>query len=220
MNIPDLLSRKLFLGMAVKHVLFVLAGALLIYHSVYFEPLEQKQQEKTSQQFNAQEYALDFWNNTLLQNLQDAVPVEELLHLFNTDMDAAVEKYGQTLGVSEDHSYLIRGQGMVLEVKEGGVLVSVQAPQDSPEVLLVTRNIFSQAVRDASGLLNVSDFESTMKFNEIGVALNRVVRDSVVPGIKKHAAPGKKISFVGAAEVNEDSPEIDPLEIIPIQVSY
>ena len=204
----------------MKHILYLIVGALLVYHSVYFEPLEEKQEEIASQQYDAQKVAREFWNTTLLSSLETAAPVTELLRLFEHDMETAVNKYGNTLGVSSVHSYLIRGEGTVTANLEKGVLVSVQPPGDSAEVLIATRDIYGNAVRDASGHLSVSDFNSTMRFNEIASALNSIVRDSIVPGIQKNARVGKTISFVGAAEISENSPDIDPLQVIPIKVSF
>ncbi len=98
--------------------------------------------------------------------------------------------------------------------------ISIEAPPDSPEVFIVTRDIFGNAVRDASGLLNIGDFRSTMEFNAISVEINKIIREEVVPEVLREAEVGGSIRFVGAAEVNEENPEISPLHIVPVQVHF
>ncbi|MEJ2051067.1 MAG: DUF2291 domain-containing protein [Calditrichota bacterium] len=203
-----------------RYLVYALLAGFILYHSVYFEPLDQHQSRQNQGALQPAEFARDFWANRLLRNLDRAVSASKLLQLFKTDMGTAVQQYGHTLGISSTHSYLVQGQGRITAVGNTGVEVSIEAPSDSADIIIETRDIFGNAVRDASGLLNVSDFKSTMEFNAISVEINKIIRQEVVPEILGQARVGRTIRFVGAAEVNEDNPEIAPLHIVPVQVQF
>ena len=85
-------------------------------------------------------------------------------------------------------------------------------------MFLETVNLFGNAIRDASGLIDVSDFPNTMEFNTVSVEINRIVRENIAGPALEHAAVGKTVRFTGAAEVSEDDPSIRPLHIIPIEI--
>ena len=202
----------------IRYLVYAVLTGVVLYNSMYFEPLDQHQSQQNQGELQPAEFARDFWSNRLLRNLDRAVSVSQLIQLFNTDMGTAVQQYGHTLGISSTHSYLMQGQGRITAVNKTGVAVSIATPPDSAEIIIETRDIFGNAVRDASGLLDISDFKSTMEFNAISVEINKIIRTEVVPEILREAQVGRSIRFVGAAEVNEDHPEIAPLHLVPIQV--
>ena len=78
---------------------------------------------------------------------------------------------------------------------------------------------FSNVVRDAPGLLNVNDYPSSQDFNAISEALNRIVEERVQPKLREQAKTGATIEFVGCAEVNDESTDLRPLKVVPIQVA-
>ena len=135
---------------AIRFILLGL-GALLLYFSVEFQDLEQRRAQARIQQFNAADYARDFWDNRLPGILKQGVDAQVLIRLFNTDMPAAI-KQGKTLGESRVHAYLIQGQGRVVAQNKKGLMLSVADPEDQPEILIRTGAFVSgNAVRDASG---------------------------------------------------------------------
>jgi len=182
--------------------------ALLIYHSVEFQNLEEHRAQARAQQFNAADYARDLWDNRLPGGLEQAVDAQILVELFNTDMPAAIKR-GRTLGESRVHAYLIKGQGTVFAQNKKGLLLSVADPKDRPEVLLRTGSFISgNAVRDASGLVDVSSFTDTMKFNRISFEINKILVQAVIePFLGKIPRVGQGVTFTGAAEVAEDATE-------------
>jgi len=185
--------------------------ALVLGSSLEFRRLDEKRAEERTARFSPAEYARDFWDNRLPAALDNARTVEELLRLFNTDMKAAIA-LGQTLGHSRVHAYLLAGSGRIVAVQKDGLLVSVLADDPGPEVLLCTGNyIAGNAVRDASGLIDVSDFSDTMKFNRISAEINRVVVQEVIaPFLERTPQVGMSVRFLGAAEVAEDATEKAP----------
>lgn len=197
-----------------KYIFYAVSGVavlLLVGSSVEFRSLEQKRAEDRAELFNPVPYARDFWTHRLGGVLETALRVEELIHLFNTDMDAAVDK-GRTLGQSRVHAYLLEGEGKIISVNKDGLCVSVTSPEADPEILICAGSYISgNAVRDASGLVDVSAFSDTMKFNKISFEINKiVVQEVIAPFLDKGPRPGMTVRFVGAVEVAEEATQEVP----------
>jgi predicted lipoprotein len=126
-------------------------------------------------------------------------------------MKAAIAK-GRTLGESRVHAYLLGGRGRIMAVEKEGLLMSALADDANPEILLCTgAYIAGNAVRDASGLVDVSAFSDTMKFNRISAEINRiVVQEVIAPFLGRAPQVGMSVRFLGAAEVAEDATEKTP----------
>lgn len=200
--------------MTRKHLFYIVSlGALLLLlgSSVEFRSLEAKRAEERAERFDPAQYARDFWDQRLDSVLATALDAEPLIDLFNDDMGAAVSK-GRTLGRSRVHAYLLKGQGKILSLDKHGLCVSVASPESSPEVLISTGSYISgNAVRDASGLIDVSAFSDTMKFNRISSEINKIVVQEVIkPFQDKGPEMGRTVRFVGAAEVAEEATQEVP----------
>ncbi|HUV63364.1 MAG TPA: DUF2291 family protein [Sedimentisphaerales bacterium] len=201
-----------------KYTLTVAVLAFLLHRGLYFENLEDIRQQRRREAFNAAEYARDFWDNQLPGVLDKAVGTKELIGLFNTDMAQAIERYGKTPGVSRVYAYLLKGEGTILAIGENGLEVSVEEPQTNPDVLIETGfYIPGNAVRDASGLIDVSKFSDTMKFNEIGGEINKiVVKDVIKPFLDKGPSTGRTVRFFGATQIARDAAEEKELQLVRI----
>jgi predicted lipoprotein len=183
--------------------------AFLVYHSIYFENLEDIKEQRQRGMFNAAEYARNFWDNQLFSVLDKAVDVKELIELFNTNMNEAIRKYGKAPGVSRVYAYLMRGNGKILTITEDFLEVSIREPHTNPDIKITSGfYIPGNAVRDASGLIDVSEFSDTMKFNEISGEINNIVVKEVIrPFLEKKPKVGKTIRFFGATQVAQDATE-------------
>ena len=183
--------------------------AFLVYHSIYFKNLEDIKEQRRIGTFNAVEYARDFWDNQLFSVLDKAVDVKELIELFNTNMNEAIRRYGKAPGVSRSYAYLVRGNGKILKIGEDFLEVSIKEPQTNPDIKIASGfYIPGNAVRDASGLIDVSDFSDTMKFNEISGEINKIVVKEVIrPFLEEKPKVGKLIKFFGATQVAQDATE-------------
>lgn len=163
-------------------------------------------------------YAQRFWQE-MPRAVERAVDVAVLLELLETDLDRAVEKYGRTLGVASVHSFLVKGKGRAVEVRDKGVLVDILYPKGEGEVLIRTAGIFGDfVVRDASGLVDVSEFPSTMVFNEVGSAINKKIVTEIIPSFREEVSEGAVLSFVGATVISEEDLEYHPLRLVPVSV--
>lgn len=197
-----------------KYIIYaVFLGALLLLlgSSVEFRRLESKQTEERAQRFDPSQYARDLWDQRLESVLDTALDAAPMIDLFNSDMDAAIGK-GQTLGQSRVHAYLLKGEGRIVSLGKYGLSVSVAGPEAIPEILLCTGSYISgNAVRDASGLIDVSDFSDTMKFNRISSEINKIVVQEVIkPFLEQGPQVGMVVRFIGAAEVAEEATQDVP----------
>lgn len=183
--------------------------AFLVYHSIYFENLKDIKEQRRRGTFNAAEYARDFWDNQLFSVLDKAIDVKELIELFNTNMNQAIKRYGKAPGVSRVYAYLIRGNGKILKIGEDFLEVSIRDLQTNPDIKIMSGfYIPGNAVRDASGLIDVSEFSDTMKFNEISGEINKIlVKEVIRPFLEKKPKVGKTIKFFGATQVSQDATE-------------
>ena len=197
-----------------KHIFYVVSlGALLLLlgSSVEFRSLEAKRAEERAERFNPAQYARDFWDHRLDGARETALDAEQLIGLFNTDMEAAVRK-GRTLGQSRVHAYLLEGKGKIVSLGADGLRVSVASPHASPEILICTGSYISgNAVRDASGLIDVSAFSDTMKFNKNSFEINKIVVQKIIkPFLDTGPEAGMTVRFIGAAEVAEEAADKVP----------
>ncbi len=194
-----------------KHIIAIIFLGLLgflLYSSFEFRNLEQKRAEDQAKTFKPADYARNFWDNRLFGILDTSVNAQELIELLNTNMGSAIKK-GKTLGDSRVHSYLLRGEGKIVSTNRDGVEVSIKNPPSNPDILLCTKSYISgNAVRDASGLVDVSKFSNTMKFNRISSEINKIVVQEVIkPFLDNEPSAGMTIKFTGATEVSEDATE-------------
>lgn len=195
-----------------KYITAAAMISVVAYFSVSFENLEEIKERQSRETFDAAEYARDFWDNQFNDVQDKAVDAEKLIELFNTNMAEAVEKYGRTPGVSRVYAYLLKGEGKILTVGEGFLEVSIKEPWTKPDIRIISGlYIPGNAVRDASGLVNVSKFSDTMKFNEIGSEINKIVVKEVIrPFLDKNPQDSDTIGFVGATQVAQDATEEIP----------
>lgn len=206
-----------------KYVVAAVIVVFLGYFSISFENLDDVKEQRRRATFNAAQYARDFWDDQLFRVLDQAVDVNELIELFNSNMSEAIERYGKAPGVSRNYAYLIKGRGQILSIGDDFLEVSTREPQTHPDTKILTGfYIPGNAVRDASGLVDVSTFSDTMKFNEISGEINKiVVKEVIQPFLDKKPQTGNTISFLGATQVTQDATEekeLELVEVVPIRL--
>jgi predicted lipoprotein len=200
---------------------YSLAAAILILllsQSVYLKDLKEVREQRRRKTFNAVQYAEDFWLNQLPGVLDGAVDAKELIDLFSTNMPEAINRYGRAQGISRVYAYLVKGAGAILSIDADGIKVSVREPYTNPDILIeMDIYIPGNAVRDASGLVDVSDFTDTMKFNEIGNEINKIiVKDVIRPFLDAKPKVGDSVRFIGATKVAQDAEQEDRLPLLKI----
>lgn len=195
----------------------VVASLCWLFPLFHVVPLERAAMEKAAATFDPKAFAEKFWNNQLLASLDKAVKAEVLLPAIQANAAEAKQRFARSVGVSESYTYFITGQGRVLAVSDDEILLAVTEGATNAEVSLQVGLLFSNAVRDGTGLLSVNDYPNSQDFNAISEALNRIIEERVLPKVRETAKVGAIVSFVGCAEVNDESSDLKPLKLVPIK---
>jgi len=197
----------------IRYLLYVAVFALLAYNSVYFKRLDEVKAGNAA--FNAAAYAKDFWEKQLMPGLDKAVELSTLLTLLETDKDKAFDDYSHALGIGNVRYFMIRGTGTVTDVDENQVTVGTGA---GAKVRIATEYVFGNAVRDASGTIDINAFTNSMDFNNVSAEINRIIREKVVPPFRSRVKKGDKVTFCGAIELNREHMQTNAPELIPVRL--
>ncbi len=189
---------------------------LIGYNSVYLRPLSEVRAAGALGKFDPARYAETFWTNKLLPTgAERAVELSSLLAQLKTDKNKAFDAHAHALGIGNIRYFLVKGEGVVSTVGETDVTVQLTT---GATARLATEYIYSNAARDASGLIQITEFSNTADLNSVAAELNDIIRKRVVPGLRSEAKPGRKIRFVGAVELNRAHLRVGELSVISIQV--
>jgi len=185
-----------------------------LFHVVRLKPAVA---EEAKAAFNATQFAENLWATQLLPSLGQSVKAAVLLPAIQADAAAARKKFSHSPGLGDTYFYFLSGAGRVVAVSDDEVSLAVTEGGSEPEVSLKTGLIFGDALRDGAGLLHAGDFANSQDFNDISAALNHIVETRVLPKLRNEAKVGERISFVGCAEVDDESTDLKPLNVIPIE---
>lgn len=198
----------------VRYGVFLLIVAFLAYNSVYFKKLDEVKAGTAS--FNAEKYAKDFWTKKLAPALTKSPETGQLLMLLRTDKDKAFKDHAHALGIGNIKYFLIKGTGKVTEVEENQVRIRLESEGEKPEMRIATEYVFGNAVRDASGTIDINEFSNSMDFNNVSAEINEIIREKVIPPFKLKVKKGDVVEFTGAIELNQEHLKLDNIEIVPI----
>ena len=196
----------------IRYLLYVAVIALLAYNSVYFKKLNEVKAGTAA--FDAAGYARDFWDKKLTPGLSKAVELTALTSLLKTDREKAFNEHSHALGIGNIRYFLVKSEGVVNEVNENEVKVAV----GENEVRIATEYIFGNAVRDASGAIDINAFTNSMDFNNVSAEINKLIREKVVQPFKTKVKKGDRVAFHGAIELNRGHLQVNDIEIIPISL--
>jgi len=200
----------------LKYGIGIIAVLLLAYKSVYIKKLSDVKASSSS--FDAKAYARNYFNNKLLPSINNAVEINQLITLLEKDKDQTFEKYSHALGIGNIRYFLVKGEGNIISVNENDVSVSTSADSSQINLRIATEFVFGNAIRDASGKIDINEFSNTMDFNNVSAEINKIVRAEILPPFKAHVKKGDRIQFAGAVELNEEHLNISDIEVVPIQL--
>jgi predicted lipoprotein len=202
-----------------------LATGLLIFGGVMWQfplfhivSLDEHRVKQDQTYFNATEFAEKFWHTQLSPYLDQAAEASTVIAELRSRPQEAIERFGRSVGVGRARVFCLRGVGAVVAIEKQSVGVSLKGEGHAADIVLQTRLLFGNTVRDASGLLDAGDFSNSQHFNEISAELNRIVETRVIPSLKRHAQIGQAIHFVACAQFMPDSTRVSPLRMIPLKV--
>ncbi len=194
-------------------------GLILYFFLPLFRivPLKEAREQSAAAAFDPANFAAEFWNDQLQKGAAEAIDVAELLSIFNQDRNAATERYGHRLGLSSNASYFVSGSGRIIRVEKRLIEVAIEG---GGVVGIKTGPVFGNAIRDGSGLLDVSDFPNSRDFNAVSAQINRLVEETVFPGLQAKAAIGVTLRFVGGVDVADAETEISRLNLVPVVIEF
>jgi predicted lipoprotein len=201
---------------AAKYIILIVAIVIVAYNSVYFKKLDEVKASRAANEFNAAQYAQTFWNNRLTPNLNKAIDIVQLTNMLSTSTAKTFDTYSHALGIGNLRYFLISGKGTITSVNEDDI--SVLPDSSKQTITLATEYIFGNAVRDATGLININEFNNTMDFNKVSAEINKIIREKVLPSFKSNAKKGNKIEFIGAIELNKEHLDLLHIEVVPIEI--
>lgn len=206
---------------AFRWVVAAIAVAVFLYFFPLFHvvSLKEVQQQLAAEEFDAAAYVDSFWSGALQDNLHNAVDAADLLAAFEENFEGTAEQFGHRLGLSGHSSYLVSGQGQVVARDDFSVSIALQ--EDGPAAVVIeTGPVFGNAIRDGSGLLNVSEFENAQDFNALSAEINLRVEEEVLPVLNDKASVGATVRFVGGVEVSDMAGAPAALVLVPVKVEF
>ena len=200
----------------IKYIISLIVIVVVAYNSVYFKKLDEVKAARSAKDFNADAYAQTFWSNKLIPNLNKAIDLNQLTALLSNDAEKTFNTYSHALGIGNLRYFLVKGKGTITSINQDDIAVSLDSSKQS--ITVATEYIFGNAVRDATGLININEFNNTMDFNNISAELNKIIREKVLPPFKQQAKKGDRIAFTGAIELNKEHLDLSNIEVMPVRV--
>ncbi|MEZ4883987.1 MAG: DUF2291 domain-containing protein [Chitinophagales bacterium] len=199
---------------AIKYIIGVSIAAIVMSNSVYFRPLDEKLAEGKEVKFDAKSYVEGIWVKDLLSVYNSSTDITTLINQLQKDPNTTFKQEAQALGIGNIGYFKVKGEGTVLEVNENNVLLQVgELP-----VEIETEFIFGNAVRDASGLIKINDYDQTSDFNSISESINDKIRQKIIPDFRAKVKKGNTVKFEGALELNKAHLNLNKPEIIPVSI--
>lgn len=197
-----------------KYAIGVGLAGIVIYSSLYFRPLDEKLAEENEITFDAKTYVEGIWEKDLFAAYDSAMDLTSLLDQLKEDPELTFRREANALGVGNIAYFKVKGEGLVLSVNENNVMVLV----GDHKVEIETEFIFGNAVRDASGLVLINDYDLTSDFNLISETINNKIREEVIPPFRTLVKEGNKVKFIGAIELNRAHLDLSQPEVIPVSI--
>ena len=201
----------------IKYIVFALLIGLSLYNAVYFESLDDHKRGQNKGVFDAKTLAIDFI--TSKTETLPAINVSEFLVNIADKINSYCENNGKKLGISNNYNFIIEGNATVTAIEDENILLVLNDDKEQ-HIRIATDFIFGNAIRDASAIADIGDFQNTMDFNSISVELNNIVRETVVPLLKQKVEEDDELYFKGAVEVNTKHPDLQHLKVIPLIIKF
>lgn len=196
----------------IKYALIIATFLLVGYNSIEIKPLNEV--KKAGQKFDAAVYARDFLNKTLPPTFAKATPISDLVTALSTDKNKAFNDLSHAVSIGNIRHFLVRGEGIVSKINEDDIVLIVK----DKTVHIATEFIYGSSIRDCAGLFDIKEFTNNADMNNISAEINKIIRTEVVPTFKQKVKLGDSVQFIGALEMNQEHPQLDNFEILPIEL--
>jgi predicted lipoprotein len=160
-------------------------------------------------------FAERFWAEKLSA---PSVPIAEarpLVAALVQDPALAAEKFGRRAGIGAKTYFLVSGTGHIGSIDQAGAWVDVSGAE-TPRIVLVTGPVFGNALRDVTGLLNLSNYRSS-DFTALSAALDHLSETRAQPMLRELGV-GASLSFLAAGELDDASGAVPVFRLAAIRV--
>lgn len=197
----------------IKYSLWTLSILLILFLSLNIRKLDEVKATSNAEVFSAAVYAQDFFENKLPLAVDEAPEILPLIEMLENMPQQALENYGHKLGIAKTWYFMVKGKGVIEWVGEENLVVNINTDFQTQ---IATAFIFGNAVRDGSGAVDIDEFLNMTDFNNVSIAINTIIKNEVVPPVRKIAEPGMMLEFAGAFEIREDDIDVQSIRIIPV----
>jgi len=202
----------------VKYILILLLIVLVGYKSVYIKKLSAVKNTAAGI-FDAVAFTLKLWDEKLPPKLDSAIDLKQLISAIKTNPPEAFLRYTNAIGIGNYRYGLVRVTGIASVINDDDIIMEVANADTTLRLRLATEYIYGNAIRDASKLVDIRDFENTADLNNVSEQLNKKVRSSILPPFKKQVKQGDRIEVTGAVEFNKEHIRFNDLELIPVRLN-
>ena len=198
----------------MKKGIFIIILLILGYNSIYFRKLSEVKNQKQSS-FDFKTFADSLYYQGILKS-NNGAELSQLLTSLQSNPDSAFKAYGNRLGIGNSAYFMIKGKGKVIEKQVDGLKV---ATENNITLTVDTKYIFGNAIRDASGLVKLTDFKTNADFNKLSEALNTIIREKAIPEDLKNISVGDEVTLTGATRLSKTHDKSVAISILPIKIS-
>lgn len=168
-------------------------------------------------------YVDSIWSAKLLPAISSsAVNARELLDSLRQSQATARTKYAHQQPNSAAY-WIVKGTGRVVQVdrhsRVGLLLVAVASHDGRPDVSIQIGPIVrGTSLRDATGLINFSDFTNQLQYADVGNEINDRILKTVLAPLLHQSLQGRTITFTGAAPADDGTPPVHDLMPVSLTV--
>ncbi|WP_428666034.1 DUF2291 domain-containing protein [Runella sp.] len=197
----------------MKKLILIPIMLLLGYNSVYFRKLSDIRKQKGGN-FDFVAFVGSLYYKGILKS-DKAIDLSQLLDLVRSSPDSAFKRYGNRLGIGNSAFFMVKSSGKISRIEDGMITLM---DEKTGAISIDTKYVFGNAIRDASGLVKLTDFKTNADFNKVSEALNTVIREKALPPLVQKLHVGEEISFIGALKLSKK--EIVEVLILPVQLEH
>ena len=201
----------------IKYGLLLVVVVLVAYKSVYFEKLSTRK-SNAALSFDAPGFSKKLWEEKMPAKMDSAIDLSQLITAIDKESETAINKYTNALAIGNYRYVLVKLNATVMDVKEDEIILSIKHKDSLFAVNMATEFIYGNAIRDASGLVQVKDFPNSADLNGISEELNKIIRTTVLPAFKNSVKNGDNINVVAAVELNKEHIHWNNIELLPVRI--
>lgn len=183
----------------------------------------EKEQSSGSAASSPAAYVDAIWRSKLIPMVtgNEATDARLLLDALAASPENAKARYGHQQANGPVY-FIVKGEGVITAVDlhshSGVALVDIPPFDQRPDVSIQLGPILrGTSLRDATGLVQFSDFVNQLQFADVGNELNDRVLKTVLAPLDKMKLKGSTVSFAGTVAMGTN-PDVPLSELVPVKL--